>query len=226
MTVHRLLVVEDDPSWQKSLGDVARAEGCDVTVVSDGEAALNTLSVDPRMRPNLVVLDLLLPRMDGWEVYGRMRVDQHLRNIPVLMLSSAAAQEPRLGGIVGMLQKTSSPEPVIHQFREQLRGLTAPTPGTVPGESPYTVRLTEDTSLLLQSLPLSLRHAVRLHLFRAAELLRTGLPMMSTWLMALPGEPPSLLVTVEGVRAVMEINEEEHTLTVASLIIPTYLPRM
>ncbi|SET95889.1 response regulator transcription factor [Stigmatella erecta] len=226
MTVHRLLVVEDDPSWQKSLGDVARAEGYDVTVVSDGEEALTTLSGDPRARPNLVVLDLLLPRMDGWELYGRMRVDHDLRTIPVLMLSAAAAQEPKLGGIVGMLQKTSSPEPVIRQFRERLRGFTAPAPGVAPAESPYTVRLAEDTSLLLQSLPPALRHAMRLHLFRAAELLRTGLPMMSTWLMALPGEPPSLLVTVEGVRAVMEINEAERTLTVTSLIIPTYLPRM
>ncbi|SEM39848.1 Response regulator receiver domain-containing protein [Stigmatella aurantiaca] len=225
MPVHRLLVVEDDPSWQKSLEDVARAEGCDVTVVSDGEAALSTLSGDPRTRPNLVVLDLLLPRMDGWEVYGRMRVDHDLRTIPVLMLSAAAAQEPKLGGIVGMLQKTSSPEPVIHQFRERLRGFTVPSPAA-PEESLYTVRLTEDTSLLLHSLPPALRHALRLHLFRAADLLRTGLPMMSTWLMALPGEPPSLLVTVEGVRAVMEINEAERTLTVTSLIIPTYLPRM
>ncbi|WP_225411535.1 response regulator [Stigmatella hybrida] len=225
MPVHRLLVVEDDPSWQKSLENVARAEGCDVTVVSDGEAALSTLSGDPRTRPNLVVLDLLLPRMDGWEVYGRMRVDHDLRTIPVLMLSAAAAQEPKLGGIVGMLQKTSSPEPVIHQFRERLRGFSVPSPAA-PEESPYTVRLTEDTSLLLHALPPALRHAVRLHLFRAADLLRTGLPMMSTWLMALPGDPPSLLVTVEGVRAVMEINEAERTLTVTSLIIPTYLPRM
>ncbi|MDC0712664.1 response regulator [Stigmatella sp. ncwal1] len=225
MTVHRLLVVEDDPSWQRRLEDVAHSEGCDVTLVSDGEEALKRLSGDSQPRPHLVVLDLLLPRMDGWEVYGRMRVDQQLRTIPVLMLSSTTAQDPKLGGIVGFLHKTPSPEPVIHQFRERLRGFTEPAVEP-PSVGTYAVRLTEDTSILLHSLPPSLRHAVRLHMYRAAELLRTGLPMMSTWLMALPGDPPSLLVTVEGVRMVLEIDEAACTLTATSLIIPTYLPRM
>jgi CheY-like chemotaxis protein len=226
MPVHRLLVVEDDPSWQKSLEEVARAEGCDVTVVSDGEEALRNLSSAPETQPNLVVLDLLLPRMDGWELYGRMRTDHQLRGIPVLMLSASSAQDPKLEGIVGMLHKTPTPGPVIHQFRERLRGFTAHPTHPAREDGPYTVRLTENASVLLHTLPPALRHAVRLHLFRAAELLRTGLPMMSTWLMALPGDPPSLLVTVEGVRAVMEIDEAGHLLTVTSLIIPTYLPRM
>ncbi|WP_232293419.1 response regulator [Stigmatella aurantiaca] len=225
MTVHRLLVVEDDPSWQNCLESVARSEGCDVTLVSDGEEALKRLSEGPQARPDLVLLDLLLPRMDGWELYGRMRVDQQLRTIPVLMLSSMVTQEPKLGGIVGFLHKTHSPEPVIHQLRERLRGFSDPTVEPAPVGT-YTVHLPENTSLLLHSLPAALRQAVRMHMYRAAELLRTGLPMMSTWLMALPGDPPSLLVTVEGVRLVLEIDEAACTLTATSLIIPAYLPRM
>jgi hypothetical protein len=64
---------------------------------------------------------------------------------------------------------------------------------------------------------------VRQHLLRAAELAGTELPLMSTWLMALPGTPPSLLVSAEGVRVVLEVDEPARTLTTSTVIIPPYL---
>jgi CheY-like chemotaxis protein len=224
MPVQRLLVVEDDPLWRERLGEAARAEGCDVTLASDGLEALSCLTNTSQPRPDLVLLDLLMPRLDGWGLYGQMRMDGALRRIPILMMSQAMERAVELGGVVGFLHKAPSPEPVLNELRERLRRFeqTAPEPAQ---SGPYALRITEEASLALFSLAPPLRHAVHVHLYRAAELAGTELPMISTWLMALPGRPPSLLVTVQGVRVVLEVQEAARTLTTSTVIIPPYLPR-
>ncbi|HEX8698377.1 MAG TPA: response regulator, partial [Myxococcaceae bacterium] len=198
--------------------------GCDVTLASDGLEALSCLANPERPRPDLVLLDLLMPRMDGWGLYGQMRTDGALRHIPILMMSQAGGREVELGGVVGFLLKSPSPEPLVHELRERLRQFEwrAREPEPV---GPYGLRFTEDAALMLSSLGPPLRHAVQVHLYRAAELAGTELPMMSTWLIALPGSTPSLLVTVQGVRMVLEMNDAARTLTVTTVVIPTYLPR-
>jgi CheY-like chemotaxis protein len=224
MPVQRLLVVEDDPAWREYLGETARAEGCEVALATDGEEALSYLSNRAHPRPDLVVMDLVMPRVDGWELYGRMRTHDELRHIPVLMMS-VAQQRVELGGVVGFLQKTVPPETVLAELRERLRRFDVLPP---PSEQlwPYSLRFTEEASLALDTLPANLRQLLRQRLFRAAELAAgEELPLMSTWLMALPGTPPSLLVTVEGIRVVLEVNDRARQLTVAVVIIPPHLPR-
>ncbi|WP_224244888.1 response regulator [Hyalangium gracile] len=219
----RLLIVEDDPSWREVLRVTARSEGCEVALASDGLEALSYLSDAGRQRPNLVVLDLMLPRLDGWELYGRMRTHETLRDIPVLMMS-VASQSVTLGGVVGFLHKTATPEPALLELRQRLRRFEHS--GRVHEErGPYGLRMSEETLLTLSALPSSLHHAVRQHLHRAAELADGALPLASTWLVALPGEPPSLLVTVQGIRVVLEVDDVARELTATTAIIPTYLPR-
>ena len=224
MTVQRLLVVDDDPVWRERLGEAALSEGCDVTLASDGLEALCFLERPVRARPDLVLLDLLMPRLDGWGLYGQMRTDESLRRIPILMISQALVSEVDLGGVVGFLHKAPSPEPVLHALREHLRNFETTAREPAP-RGPYGVRFTEETRLALGTLAPPLRHAVHAHLYRAAELAGTELPMMSTWLVALPGSTPSLLVTVQEVRVVLEMDEARRTLTVTTVVIPTYLPR-
>lgn len=222
MTLRNLLVVEDDPTWRERLGAAARSEGCDVALAADGLEALTYLRENAPGRPDLVLLDLLMPRMDGWQLYGHMRLERSMQSIPVLMMSSARVRELPLSGVVGILHKTGAPEDLLPEVRERLRrhGLTPP-----PAEprEPYTLLLQEEAAVLLGSLPGQLRHSVRLHLHRAAELAGGELPMASSWLMALPGDPPSLLVTVEGVRVVLDIEEETRTLRATTVILPMEL---
>lgn len=224
MPVQRLLLVDDEPLWRERLGQAARSEGCDVTLASDGLEALSCLGSPARARPDLVLLDLLMPRMDGWGLYGQMRTTEALRPIPILMMSQAMGGEVPLGGVVGFLHKAPSPEPVVHELRERLRSFEGSAHPSAPA-GPYTVRFTEEARLTLDTLGPPLRHAAHAHLYRAAELAGTELPLMSTWLVALPGNTPSLLVTVQGVRMVLEMDEAARTLTVTTVVVPTYLPR-
>ncbi|MCY1018913.1 response regulator [Pyxidicoccus sp. MSG2] len=221
-----MLLVEDDSTWQERLGDAARAEGLHVSHASDGMEALEWLRTHPRAgHPDLILLDLVLPRMDGWELYGQLRTNERLRHLNVLMFSGAlSGEEPPLGGVVGYLRKPADPEAMLGELRARLRHLPE-TPLREPS-GPYALRLQEHVALSLDQLPQAQSHGVRLHLLRAAELVGTELPMTSTWLMALPGVPPALLVTVGGVRVVLEVDDEQRVLTASSIDIPPDLLRV
>jgi DNA-binding response OmpR family regulator len=82
----RILLIEDD----RFIADMYRikleSEGWNVEVASDGEAGLKRALQDP---PSLVLLDLLLPRMDGIEVLRQIRAADETRTVPVLILSNA-----------------------------------------------------------------------------------------------------------------------------------------
>ncbi|MCP3058998.1 response regulator [Myxococcus sp. K38C18041901] len=219
-SVRHLLLVEDDPSWRKRLADAAHAEGVAVSHASDGVEALDWLRTHPRAgHPDLILLDLMLPRMDGWELYGQLRTDARLRHLNVLMFSEALhGQEVPLGGVVGYLHKPAMPESMMGAVRSRLR-FAEEIPAREPSGT-YALELREDVSLPLRLLPAPVAHSVRMHLLRAAELVGTELPMASTWLMALPGTPPALLVCVEGVRVVLDVDDEARVLRATSVDLP------
>jgi CheY-like chemotaxis protein len=223
--VNHLLLVEDDSTWQQRLGDAAREEGLHVSHASDGVEALEWLRTHPRAgHPDLILLDLVLPRMDGWELYGQLRTNERLRHLNVLMFSGAlSGGEPPLGGVVGYLRKPAVPEAMLGELRTRLRHL--PETELREPSGPYALRLQEHVAFSLDLLPRAECHAVRLHLLRAAELVGTELPMTSTWLMALPGVPPALLVTVGGVRVVLEVDDEQRVLIASSIDVPPDLFR-
>jgi CheY-like chemotaxis protein len=224
MPIQHLLVVEDDPRWREQLGAAARAEGCEVALAADGLEALAYLREHAPQRPQLVLLDLLMPRMDGWELYGHMRQESALRQIPLLLMSAAHLHDLPLGGVVGILHKPSQPEALLPEVRERLR-LHGLTPALAEPRNAYALHLPPELGAQLGALPPALRHAVRMHLHRAAELAGNELPLASTWLMALPGTPPSLMVTVEGVQVVLDLDEARRTLTASSVLVPPELRR-
>ncbi|RYZ41241.1 MAG: response regulator [Myxococcaceae bacterium] len=223
MGIHHLLLVEDDRTWREGVDRAAREAGFVVSLVADGAEALSWLRHRPRAQhPDLVLLDLMLPRVDGWELYGRMRTDARLRHLSVMMMSSASGPpEVPLGGVVGFLRKPSRPETLVSELAERLRELPRRTPE--PPRMPYSLRLPDESLYSLHALPDPIRHAVRVHLLRAAELAATELPLASSWLMALHSEQPSLLVTVEGVRVVLEVDDAACALTASIVIVPSHL---
>jgi len=89
----RVLLVEDDPGISEPLARALRREGYDVDVREDGRAALE----GAREHPDLVVLDLGLPHLDGLEVCRRMRADG--RTMPVLILTARADEVDTVVGL-------------------------------------------------------------------------------------------------------------------------------
>ncbi len=83
----RILVVDDDPAVRALVADVLEVEGYSVTTVGDGFAALRSIQSDP---PDCVVLDLMMPGIDGHAVLARIREGDAGRALPVVMLTAAA----------------------------------------------------------------------------------------------------------------------------------------
>jgi chemotaxis family two-component system response regulator Rcp1 len=90
----KILLVEDSlADIELTLDALADAKVAnDVVVVRDGAAALEYLQADDAARPDLVILDLNLPRLTGHEVLAAMRKDRALRRIPVAVLTTSAAE--------------------------------------------------------------------------------------------------------------------------------------
>lgn len=85
-----VLIVEDDRFLQKILSTKFAKEGFDVRTASDGDEALQQLIAK---RPSLVVLDLILPKMSGFEVIAEMKTNLQLKDIPVVVLSNLGQEE-------------------------------------------------------------------------------------------------------------------------------------
>jgi CheY-like chemotaxis protein len=82
-----VLVVDDDPDICIILQDVLEAEGCRVMVAHNGQEALQVLE---HKRPALILLDLMMPVMDGWEFSARLQQLPELQEIPVVVVSADA----------------------------------------------------------------------------------------------------------------------------------------
>jgi two-component system response regulator MprA len=90
----RVLVVDDAPAVRDSLSRTLRFEGYDVAVAADGEAALASIAAEP---PDVVVLDVMMPRLDGLETCRRLRADGQF--VPVLMLTARDGVGDRVAGL-------------------------------------------------------------------------------------------------------------------------------
>jgi two-component system, OmpR family, response regulator MprA len=116
----RLLVVDDDPSVREALALVLDLNGFEVTTAIDGREAIRTLSV---ASPDAVILDVLMPGLDGLEVCRRMRATGN--RTPVLMLTARAEVSERVAGLEAgaddYLAKPFAREELIARLRALLR---------------------------------------------------------------------------------------------------------
>jgi len=99
----RLLLVEDDSSIRFALSDMLTDEGFDVTTVVNGRDALNELRQAPP--PDVILLDLMMPVMDGWEFRVEQRADPQLASIPLLAMSADLSAKARAIAADGYIRK-------------------------------------------------------------------------------------------------------------------------
>jgi diguanylate cyclase (GGDEF)-like protein len=92
----RILIADDLPDLLQALKDTLEREGFLVDAVADGEAALTAIRADP---PDIAVLDLKMPRLNGFQVCRALREDPLLENLPVVILSASGSRENRIEGL-------------------------------------------------------------------------------------------------------------------------------
>ena len=86
--MRRILIVEDEIAIRDTLAEVLGKNGREILTASDGKEALERLTEVPR--PCLILLDLMMPRMNGWEFLQRKSVDPLIADIPTIVLSGSA----------------------------------------------------------------------------------------------------------------------------------------
>jgi CheY-like chemotaxis protein len=91
MRRHKILVVEDDPSIREVLGELLEESGFAIATAANGRRALDILegTKDQADLPRVIVLDLMMPLMDGWTFREEQLRCPRLREIPVIVMSSA-----------------------------------------------------------------------------------------------------------------------------------------
>ncbi len=87
-----VLIAEDEPSILESLDFILRRAGWTISAVADGDAALEAVR---RLKPRVLVLDVMLPKRSGFEVLKQIRADLETRTLPVLVLTAKGQQQDR-----------------------------------------------------------------------------------------------------------------------------------
>jgi DNA-binding response OmpR family regulator len=92
----KILVVDDEDDILQFLELVLREKGYDVVTAAGGQEALTRAQIE---KPDLVLLDIMMPQLDGWEVLKLLRVDEETASIPVAMLSARTEAKDRVQGL-------------------------------------------------------------------------------------------------------------------------------
>jgi CheY-like chemotaxis protein len=102
---HDVLLVEDDYDTQEATSEVLRALGCSVYVAANGRLALAYLAA--HAPPGLILLDLMMPEMNGWEFRVAQLADPRLASIPVVLVSAGPGldEQARLLGMELVVRK-------------------------------------------------------------------------------------------------------------------------
>ncbi|OGW85140.1 MAG: hypothetical protein A3C35_03210 [Omnitrophica bacterium RIFCSPHIGHO2_02_FULL_46_11] len=119
----RILVVDDEPYIVKMVESRLKANGYEVLSALDGQAGLDKAKQE---KPDLIILDLMLPKVDGYEVCATLKQDSRYQNIPIILFSAKAAEEDqRMGledcGADGYLTKPFEPQALLSKVSEFLK---------------------------------------------------------------------------------------------------------
>jgi CheY-like chemotaxis protein len=110
-----ILVVEDSDDLRATLRDLLEDEGYAVLTAANGIEALEVLAAG--VRPGIILLDLMMPVMDGWEVLAAMQEDAELATLPVLSLSASREPGPTAPNVRGSLSKPMATEALLAEIR-------------------------------------------------------------------------------------------------------------
>lgn len=127
--VQTVLIVEDEPHIVESLSFLLEQRACAVTAVQDGEAAMEALSAADL--PDVVILDLMIPKVNGFEILKWVRAERNLKDLPILMLTAKGQDQDRQTaaelGVDAFITKPFSNREVVETVLELATGRSAET---------------------------------------------------------------------------------------------------
>lgn len=118
---HRILIADDEPNIVLALEFLMKKEGYEVQTVDDGESVLLAIK---ECRPDLILLDIMMPNLDGYEVCQRIRSDPSMKDIVIIMLTAKGREVEREKGLAlgadFYITKPFSTREVVQKVREIL----------------------------------------------------------------------------------------------------------
>lgn len=122
----KVLVIEDSVTQREMISNLLRGSGLTVIEASDGVEALNKIKDNLPDLPDLVVLDIVMPRMNGYEVCRRLKADPKTQHVPVVMCSSKGEEFDRYWGMKqgadAYVAKPFQPTELVGTVKQMLRG--------------------------------------------------------------------------------------------------------
>lgn len=121
--MRKILFVEDEPTLQKAVGEILGQEGFETLSALDGEKGLELVKKE---KPDLVLLDLILPKKDGFEVLKEMKKDKDLEDIPVIVLTNLEGMGDvekalNLGATTYLVKANYELEDIVTKIKQTLK---------------------------------------------------------------------------------------------------------
>src|SRR4030067_1020870 len=88
----KILLEDDDPDLVEAMKIILENKSYDVAVAHDGKEGLKKVETE---QPNLIILDVMMPEMDGYEVCAKLKADPNYRHIPILLLTAVGETKPK-----------------------------------------------------------------------------------------------------------------------------------
>lgn len=118
----KILLIEDEAALQKTFGDVLGQEGYNIVGAMDGETGLKMAKTG---KPDLILLDLVLPKMHGFEVLKQLKEDEETKDIPIIVLTNLEAMGDvekalELGATTYLVKASYTLEEVVQKIKKAL----------------------------------------------------------------------------------------------------------
>ncbi len=115
-----MLVVDDQPENLELVAEILADEGYRIRLASDGQAALEAVAAEP---PDCIVLDVMMPRLDGLEACRRLKASSRTRFIPVVMLTALSAVDDKVAAFDAGADDFLNKPVHAHELRARVRSL-------------------------------------------------------------------------------------------------------
>jgi twitching motility two-component system response regulator PilH len=122
----KILITEDDPLMSRVYQKIFTFEGYEVITAANGEEGLEKARTE---KPTLILLDIMMPKMNGLQVLEKLKIDPETKKIPVIMLTNLAGQQDaenalEKGAVKYIIKSEFEPKEVAAMVKEVLSGYT------------------------------------------------------------------------------------------------------